>query len=579
MRKARGRVFDFEHELALRATLAHERDAALHGESEPQLGLDVAANAIEGIDECERELDRTTGIIFARDRQADDDPQHRLVAGGGRGSRRLRGTEVDDRDILAVDRKARDIEQRVVLERDITRDLVEIVDQPRRARGPELALECSHAAQHAFEDVDVLALALVARLVPRRGRRPGTTADRSRWAGPQDGDRVPGHDRARPGRCRRQIDDGDRSGDRVEALVSPGRLLGAHAMRCTFRGRPRRRRALRRRYELRELLGQRARIEQGVGLVAPLELKPTEVVLEISRGLVAVVAMKRERLEDHALEGVRQLGREVLGPWNRARLHHLERFFTFAVEQRPCADQLVQHDARRKHIGAAVDRLATRLLGRHVRELALDDALFLVDVTGARDPEVDDLHAAVKRQQDILRRDISMHDAKRLTELVGLAMRVVEALGELLNDVSRDPVGQAEADLRCLLQHAQEVDSLDVLHREEVGVADGTEVEHLDDVRVVEAERDLRLVDEHRDELTAARVCGVDLLDDEGLVETLRHDRAREIHLGHPTCADLSDQRVFAELLHRLSLPPGKSTDCSGNSVDAQPAGAQSLPR
>jgi len=105
------------------------------------------------------------------------------------------------------------------------------------------------------------------------------------------------------------------------------------------------------------------------------------------------------------------------------------------------------------------------------------------------------------------------------------------------------------------LQHAQKVEPLDVLHREEVRVADGAEVEHLDDVRVVQAERDLRLVDEHRDELPAPRVRRVDLLDDEGLVQSLRHCRARKEHLGHPTRADLPDQRVFPELLHRFARP------------------------
>src|SRR5262249_21972506 len=83
-------------------------------------------------------------------------------------------------------------------------------------------------------------------------------------------------------------------------------------------------------------------------------------------------------------------------------------------------------------------------------------------------------------------------------------------------------------------------------------VSDRAEVEHLDDVRVVEPERDLGLVDEHRDELPAPCVRGVDLLDDEGLVEPLRHGGAGEEHLGHATSADLADQRVFAELLHSL---------------------------
>ena len=157
-----------------------------------------------------------------------------------------------------------------------------------------------------------------------------------------------------------------------------------------------------------------------------------------------------------------------------------------------------------------------------------------------------------------------MHDAERLPELVGLAVRVVEPLGQLLHDVRRQPERQALAGLGGLLQQAQQVDALDVLHREEVRVADRAEVEHLDDVRVVEAERDLRLVDEHRDELAAPRVRGVDLLDHQGLGEPLRDLGAREEHLGHATGADLADQRVFSELLH----PRRTWGDCSSERRD-----------
>ena len=72
-------ISNVELALASRAgrSAAHERDAALHREREPQLGLDVGADAVERIDERERELDRAAGIVLARDRQADDDAQRR----------------------------------------------------------------------------------------------------------------------------------------------------------------------------------------------------------------------------------------------------------------------------------------------------------------------------------------------------------------------------------------------------------------------------------------------------------------------------------------------------------------------
>jgi hypothetical protein len=204
-----------------------------------------------------------------------------------------------------------------------------------------------------------------------------------------------------------------------------------------------------------------------------------------------------------------------------------------------------------QHVGAAVDRLAARLLGRHVRELALDDALVLGDVARPGDAEVDDLDRAVPRHQHVLRGDVAVDDRQRLAELVGLLVRVVEALAELLDDVGGEPVRDAAPLLGAVLQEAQQIHPLDVLHRQEVGVADRAEVEDLDDVGVVEAERDLGLVDEHRDELPALGVGRVDLLDHQRLGQALGDGGAREEHLGHASGADLRDERVFTELLHR----------------------------
>ncbi len=45
-----------------------------------------------------------------------------------------------------------------------------------------------------------------------------------------------------------------------------------------------------------------------------------------------------------------------------------------AVEEAPAGEHLVEHDAERPDVGAAVDRSAGRLLGRHVGGGAEDDA-------------------------------------------------------------------------------------------------------------------------------------------------------------------------------------------------------------
>ena len=79
-------------------------------------------------------------------------------------------------------------------------------------------------------------------------------------------------------------------------------------------------------------------------------------------------------------------------------------------------EQLPQADAEREDVGALVDRQAAHLLGRHVPELALDGphlrARQLARCLG--DAEVDDLHVAVERHEDVLRRYVAVDEAERL---------------------------------------------------------------------------------------------------------------------------------------------------------------------
>ena len=474
------------------AAADHRGGAALDADREPQLGLDVGADAVERVDQRQRQADGAPGVVLAGERQPDHQPHAVEVA-------------------LAA------ILERVVLERDVACDPAELVDDLGRAGRAQAPLERGDAADHALDDVDVLALAQLARLaaaiVGGAALGAGQGAERSQRA--------------------------ERAGGR------PGRGAGGAGL-----ARPPRRAPLERHHG-REERRQGGRVDQLAGGVAPLELEPAEVGDQLARGRIAIVAVVRERATDDALEGGRHVGHRVAQRGDGAGLHLLERLLAAPGEQRPPGDELVEHDAGAPHVGATVDRFAARLLGRHVRELALDDALVLGDVARPCDAEVDDLHRAVPRHQHVLRRDVAVDDLQRIAELVGLLVRVVEALAELLHDVRGQAVRDAAALLGAVLQQAEQVEALDVLHRQEVGVADRAEVEHLDDVRVVEAERDLGLVDEHRDELPALGVGRVDLLDDQRLGEALRDGRAREEHLGHASGADLRHQRVFTELLHR----------------------------
>ena len=85
-----------------------------------------------------------------------------------------------------------------------------------------------------------------------------------------------------------------------------------------------------------------------------------------------------------------------------------------ADERRPSGDHLVQHAAERVDVGAAVDGLPLRLLGRQVRRgpehrRGLLDRL--LRVADPRDAEVRDLHVARRGDHDVAGLDVAVDDA------------------------------------------------------------------------------------------------------------------------------------------------------------------------
>ena len=87
--------------------------------------------------------------------------------------------------------------------------------------------------------------------------------------------------------------------------------------------------------------------------------------------------------------------------------------------------------------------------------------------------------------------------------------------------------------MRRSIEDAAQVPAVDVLEGDEVAVVDFAEVEDLGDVGVLQLHRDLRLVDEHRDELFVLRDARQDALERDDALEALDADGLGLEYLGH----------------------------------------------
>ena len=115
-----------------------------------------------------------------------------------------------------------------------------------------------------------------------------------------------------------------------------------------------------------------------------------------------------------------------------------------------------------------------------------------------RDAEVGDLHVPRGGEEDVLRRDVAMHDAERRAVVVGRFVRRVEAGAGACDDARprgrRDRPATLPPPRRTRWSDAPSTHSI---ARKSVPSL-FAEVERLAHVRVAELRRDARLVEEHR---------------------------------------------------------------------------------
>ena len=128
-------------------------------------------------------------------------------------------------------------------------------------------------------------------------------------------------------------------------------------------------------------------------------------------------------------------------------------------------------------------------------------------------------------------------------------MRVVEARGDLAEDVRGDGDRTAQLALVRLHDCGAQVAALDQLHREEQLAVGFAEVEHLDDVSVGELDSDARFVDEAADEPALARRGRQDALERLHLLEARDADGLDLVDLGHTALRDLLEYVVLPETL------------------------------
>ena len=182
-----------------------------------------------------------------------------------------------------------------------------------------------------------------------------------------------------------------------------------------------------------------------------------------------------------------------------------------------------------------VERVAARLLGRHVAPLAHHLAR-----SGRRAARRSAAATAMPKSAIFTSpaREIRMFDGEtsRCTTLCWCA----KSSPRMISIAMWSAAGMRDqpALVLELAQQRGQVEAVDVLHRDEQRLADAAEVEDLDDVGVAQLDRDLGLGDEARLELGVARQLGQDPLDREGLLEPVRAVGLGEEHLGHAADRD-----------------------------------------
>ena len=203
--------------------------------------------------------------------------------------------------------------------------------------------------------------------------------------------------------------------------------------------------------------------------------------------------------------------------------------------------QFVEHDAQGMNVGARVNRAALQLFGRQVVGRAGDQPVQQRQrrtVGDARDAEVQHLGPVAPAQEDVGRLDVAMHDATRM------------CVGQRVGNTPHQERGLAGAGLPSCGQGLAQVATVQPLHGDVDAVGGKPGVVDRDDVRVAQAGRSARLVEEQAVQQDALGDIDVEM-------QRLHRHRARQqrvpgfVHLPQASVAERAFERVAADVRQR----------------------------
>ena len=238
------------------------------------------------------------------------------------------------------------------------------------------------------------------------------------------------------------------------------------------------------------------------GFARQAELGP-RVLDELAAAPVSLLRRLRQGFDENGVEADRQVGIEhARGRWILGDMAPEDRQRALPAERRLTRQTLEQDTAERVDVGAEVERPSPDLLRGDVvgcpgemaglgRSSVGGDVLRETEVA-----QVAVLAASLRRHEDVARLHIPVHQ----TPLV----RRIQGIGDLLDDRQR-AVGREQA---LLLQHAPEIDPLDVAHRDEQAPVVLARLVDRDDSRVVDRRGQARLAQEALAEARVLRELG-----------------------------------------------------------------------
>ncbi len=262
--------------------------------------------------------------------------------------------------------------------------------------------------------------------------------------------------------------------------------------------------------------------------------------------LEALVCALREGAVEDALEPA-GLGREARDRDGRILQHPLHRVDVVAAPKETLRGQrLPEHDAHGEDVQAPIDGLVAEVLRRHVSDLALQLALggrvaFLVELG---DTEVHDPREAVDPHQDVLRRDVAVHEPDVTATIVAEVVGGLQAGERVKANTHRERRREPRATLLRAGEELGQRGALDVVHHQRDLVTADLHVADVDHVRVADRRGQRGLGEQLRAELGVVEQVRVRLLDGDELAEAHAPAHGANPHGGHPPRSELQERRV-----------------------------------